>query len=80
MNLQNKIDRDLCKRMKDIRLRAGLTQPEFADQLFTTRVAINAIENCRYNPGLEILRNLKDKYNLSYDYLIDGKESKGKKL
>jgi repressor LexA len=80
MNSQNRVDVELCKRVRDIRLRAGLTQPEFADQLLTTRVSINAIENGRYNPGLGLLRNLKDKYNLSYDYLIDGKESKGKKL
>ncbi len=80
MNSQNRIDLDLCKRVKVIRHRAGLTQPAFAEQLLTTRVSINAIENGRYNPGLGLLRNLKDKYNLSYDYLIDGKESRGNKI
>jgi transcriptional regulator with XRE-family HTH domain len=80
MNTQNGTDIDLCRRVKDIRLSAGLTQPQFADQLLTTRVSINAIENGRYNPGLGLLRNLKDKYKLSYDYLIDGKEGKQNKV
>jgi DNA-binding XRE family transcriptional regulator len=76
MKKQNTKDVELCKRVKAIRDRAGLTQPEFADELGITRVAINAIENERYNPGLDLLRALKEKFNLSYDYLIDGKESK----
>jgi transcriptional regulator with XRE-family HTH domain len=72
--VKNKIDVKLCERFRSIRKKAGLTQPEFAEEIGTTRVAVNAIENGRYNPGIELLRMLRAKYRVTYDYLIDGKE------
>jgi transcriptional regulator with XRE-family HTH domain len=71
--LNNKIDFELCERFKTIRTDRGLTQPEFAEELGTNRVLVNAIENYRFNPGLELLRVIRAKYHYSYDYIIDGK-------
>lgn len=73
MRLQNKVDLGICKRFRDIRKNLGLTQPEYAEVLGTTRVAVNAIEHGRYNPGLELLKELRSQYHYSYDYIIDGK-------
>lgn len=72
-NIKNKVDPELCKRFRQIRKDLNLTQPEFAEALGTTRVAINAIEHHVYNPGLDFLRTIRRKYNIPYDYIIDGK-------
>ena len=71
--LQNTVDELICTRFRAIRKQRGLTQPEYALELGTTRVAVNAIEHFRYNPGLELLKEMRGKYGLSYDYIIDGK-------
>lgn len=73
INSQNRVDVELCKRFKEIRKTRKLTQPEFAEILGINRVAVNAIERCQYNPGIGLLRALRSKYKLSYDYIIDGK-------
>lgn len=72
-NIKNKIDPELCNRFRQIRKDLNLSQPEFAEILGTTRVAINAIEHHIYNPGLDLLRLIHWKYKLPYAYIIDGK-------
>ncbi len=70
---QNKVDINICKRFKEIRKARRLTQPEFAAELNTTRVSVNAIEHFRYNPGIDLIRAIRERYKISYDYLLDGK-------
>lgn len=63
----------ICKRFKQVRLEAGLTQISFAERLKMTRAAVNAIEHFRYCPGVETLFLIKKHFGKSYDWLIEGK-------
>ena len=63
----------VCKRFKEIRLEAGLTQPQYAKKLKITRVSVNAIENFRYAPKIETIKRIKKVFGKYYDYIIEGK-------
>jgi DNA-binding XRE family transcriptional regulator len=65
--------KEICKRFRQVRKNAGLTQPQYAKILGITRSAVNAIENERYLPSIEMLRIIHKKFKLSYNWLIDGK-------
>jgi DNA-binding XRE family transcriptional regulator len=65
--------KQICKRFKQVRLEAGLTQPEYAKILKMTRESVNAIENFRYAPKLATIRLMKKHFGKSYDWIIDGK-------
>jgi DNA-binding XRE family transcriptional regulator len=65
--------KQICKRFKQVRLEAGLTQPEYAKKLKITRVSVNAIENFRYAPKIDTIRRMKKVFGKSYDWIIDGK-------
>jgi transcriptional regulator with XRE-family HTH domain len=67
-------------RLKDVRLDARLTQKELAKIVGLTPGSIGAMENDLYTPNFDVLRALKQKLNVSYDYLIDGVKSDGKNL
>lgn len=63
----------ICKRFKQVRLEAGLTQPQYAKKLKITRVSVNAIENFRYAPTIDTIKRMKKVFGLTYDWIIDGK-------
>ena len=65
--------KQICKRFKQVRLDAGLTQPEYAKKLRITRVSVNAIEHKRYAPTIETMRRMKKVFGKSYEWIIDGK-------
>lgn len=46
------------KRIRELRKRLGLRQEDLADKLGVTRQTINAIENEKYNPSLELAMKL----------------------
>lgn len=41
-------------RLEEIRKQRGMTQEELADLLTVSRQTINALENGRYNPSIEL--------------------------
>lgn len=45
-------------KIKELRKHAGLTQEDMAKELGVTRQTINAIENNKYNPTLELAMKL----------------------
>ena len=67
---------DICQRFKEIRISNRLTQKEMAEIVGLSSPAIGAIENGRYTPNFNVMRALKKKLNIKYDYLIDGDVSK----
>ncbi len=64
--------KDIAKRLREIRLDARLTQKDMADVVGLTPGSVGAMENGLYTPNYDVLRALKKKLNVSYDYLIDG--------
>lgn len=66
---------DIAARMRDIRLDARLTQKEMAKLVGMTAGSVGALENGLYSPNYEVLRALKKKLGVSYDYIIDGSKT-----
>lgn len=50
-----------------MRDRAGLTQDELARRLMVTRQTVNAIENDRYNPTLELAFKLANVFGITVE-------------
>jgi len=63
---------DIAERMREIRLNARLTQKDMAKIVGLTAGSIGAIENGAYTPNFEVLRRIKHKLGIPYDYIIDG--------
>jgi transcriptional regulator with XRE-family HTH domain len=63
---------DISKRVKEIRLKNNLTQKEFAKLIGLSAPAVGAIENGLYTPNFNVLRIIKQKFFIEYDYIIDG--------
>lgn len=68
---------DINKRFRDVRLNHRLTQAEMAELVGLASGSVGAIEQGLYTPNFSVLRILKQKLNVSYDYLIDGDQVEG---
>lgn len=68
---KSKVD-DVASRLRDIRIENRLTQKEMADLIHMASGSVGALENGLYTPNFDVLRVLKKKLNVSYDYIIDG--------
>lgn len=75
MHIRNMKYLDIASRMKDIRLNARLTQKDMAKIVGLTPGSVGAIENGAYTPNFDVLRALKTKLGVSYDFVIDGTKS-----
>ena len=62
----------ISERFRSVRTSLGLTQKEFGEQVGLSAPAVGAIENGLYTPNFSVIRILKQKFNIDYDYLIDG--------
>ena len=63
---------DINKRIREVRVSNNLTQVEMGKIVGMSSSAIGAIENCLYTPNFRVLRVLKKKLGVSYDFIIDG--------
>lgn len=61
---------ELSKRIKEERLKAGLTQEEVAQYLGITRPAYTQYETDKTQPSIETAGKLADLYKISVDYLM----------
>jgi len=62
----------IAKRLRDIRIDNRLTQKEMAKLINMTSGSVGALENGLYTPNFDVLRILKKKLNVSYDFMLDG--------
>lgn len=60
-------------RIRDLRDQAGLTQDELARRLMVTRQTVNAIENDRYNPTLELAFRLANVFGTKIEDIFSWK-------
>ncbi|MEI4770690.1 helix-turn-helix transcriptional regulator [Psychrobacillus sp. FJAT-51614] len=56
--------------IKEIRLQRGITQIQMAEDLQITRQTINAIENNKYNPSLELALKLIKYFDVPIEKLF----------
>jgi transcriptional regulator with XRE-family HTH domain len=61
-------------RLKDLRLRAKLTQQQLGDIVHVSKVSISGYERGERSPDTETLRNLANYFEVSVDYLLNGLE------
>ncbi|EMJ5760848.1 XRE family transcriptional regulator [Clostridioides difficile] len=61
---------NLSKRLKELRLKRGLTQEQVANDLGTTKVSIGRYENGTREPKSEMLESMSNYYDVSIDYLF----------
>lgn len=64
------------KRLREVRINARLTQREMAKLVNLATGSIGAMENGLYTPNFDVLRAIHKKLGVSYDYIIDGVETK----
>jgi len=69
---QRGIDRDLCYRVKQIRLKGDDTQGSFAEKLGVERYVISSIEGARQNPTIDFIKLVKRKFNVDPWWLMSG--------
>ena len=60
----------LNKRLKELRLRDGVTQKSIADKIGVTSVSLQRFEYGTARPKLENIIALADYFNVSLDYLV----------
>ena len=60
--------------LKIIRTNKNYSQLKVALDLNISREAISYYENGKRNPDLQTLRNLSSYFNVSIDFLVNGKE------
>lgn len=64
--------RDINDRFRQVRQNHRMTQKEMAELVGLSAAAVGAIEQNFYTPNFDVMRAVKRKLNVSYDYLIDG--------
>ncbi len=62
-------------RLREIRINNRLTQKEMGEIINMTAGSVGALENGLYTPNYDVLRMLKKKLNVSYDYILDGENN-----
>ena len=70
----------LGNRVKQLRIKAGLTQLQLAVNLYVSESYIALIEADKRNPSMDIVGRLADFFCVTSDYLMSGSESESDKL
>lgn len=65
---------DIASRLREVRIENRLTQKEMGKIINMTPGSVGALENGLYTPNFDVLRILKKRMHVSYDYLLDGDE------
>ena len=65
--------------LKAIRKKKGYSQLKVAMDLAISREALSYYENGKRSPDVEMLKRFSDYFDVSIDYLINGKEFKSKR-
>ncbi|SDN72523.1 putative transcriptional regulator [Psychrobacillus sp. OK028] len=64
------MDLKVKNRIKEIRLTKGISQIQMAEDLQITRQTINAVENHKYNPSLELALKLISYFDVALDEIF----------
>jgi transcriptional regulator with XRE-family HTH domain len=70
---------EIVDRIKSLRHKEGLTQQEFAKELQLSRSIIATLESYRRKPSLDLVRRVSVRFNISLDYILDGKKEQKQK-
>ncbi len=59
-------------RIKHIRKECNMTQAQFAEAIGMKQSPLSQIESDKILPSIETLKTIRRKFNIPYDYIIDG--------
>lgn len=68
------------ERFKTLRKSRKLSQQELAERLNTSKSSVNMYERGEREPGLEMLENIADFFNVDMDYLLGKSQTVNKAL
>ncbi len=71
---------EIEKKLKDARVKAGLTQEQVADKIMVSRQTISNWENGKSLPDIVSIMNLSDLYQISLDELLKGDQKMKEKM
>ncbi len=60
--------------LREIRKKKGFSQQKIALDLSISREALSYYENGKRSPDVQMLRQLSDYFDVSIDYIVNGKE------
>ena len=64
----------LSEKIQKLRKEKGLTQEQFAEQLFVSRTAVSKWETGRGTPSIESLKQIADLFHITLDQLLSAEE------
>uniref|UniRef100_UPI004057764B helix-turn-helix transcriptional regulator n=1 Tax=Agathobacter sp. TaxID=2021311 RepID=UPI004057764B len=71
---------EIEKKLKDARVKAGLTQEQVAEKIMVSRQTISNWENGKSLPDIVSIMNLSDLYQISLDELLKGDQKMKEKM
>ena len=71
---------EIEKKLKDVRMQAGLTQEQVAEKIMVSRQTVSNWENGKSLPDIVSIMNLSDLYQISIDELLKGDKRMKEKM
>ena len=65
---------ELSEKIQKLRKKQGLTQEQFAEQLFVSRTAVSKWETGRGTPSMESLKQIANLFHITLDQLLSTEE------
>ena len=69
------MEKTLGMRIKECRMKMGMTQDELAEALLTKKSTISAYENDKIDIKISVLKDLSKVLHTNVSYLVDGDEN-----
>ena len=71
---------EIEKKLKDVRMQAGLTQEQVAEKIMVSRQTVSNWENGKSLPDIVSIMSLSDLYQISIDELLKGDKRMKEKI
>ena len=71
---------EIEKKLKDVRMQAGLTQEQVAEKIMVSRQTVSNWENGKSLPDIVSIMSLSDLYQISIDELLKGDKRMKEKM
>ena len=71
---------EIEKKLKDVRMQAGLTQEQVAEKIMVSRQTVSNWENSKSLPDIVSIMSLSDLYQISIDELLKGDKRMKEKM
>ena len=73
--MERKMEKTIGMRIKECRVKMGMTQEELAEALLTKKSTISAYENDEIDIKISVLKDIAKVLHINVSYLVDGDEN-----